>query len=364
MIIVHICQRDDPDTGGSLRVAEALVRKQRSAGDEAWILFLYGPPAHVAEAFGEKVLCLQLKSSRQALPGVFRLRAAIRKIKPDIIHEHDGIVWPRLAMWGFGMPPIVMHSHLPVRPTDSRVGRSLIRSTTRLLAGISLPTIHTWVDDGFPPSRIHYIPNGVDFGRFKNVEAAEKEALLEKLRLPSGRRVLLWVGRVHRSMKGSDRVERTARLLPDQVTLVVVGNGPEYEGMIERNHDLIEAGRLVMAGSCSVPEEYYRVADGFLFTSYHEPFGLVILEAVASGLPIIAYPVLQGGGAVALLREFGASMLDDDDPPETVTQKIDQLFSLAEQVKQNLAVARRKYSWRAVAERVADVYAIALNKRL
>ena len=49
MRIIHICQRDDPDTGGSLRVAEALIKEQLKEGHEAWILFLYGPPSIIAE---------------------------------------------------------------------------------------------------------------------------------------------------------------------------------------------------------------------------------------------------------------------------------------------------------------------------
>ncbi len=363
MKVIHICQRDDPDTGGSLRVAEALVREQRAAGLDAGILFLYGSPGHVAAAFGEGIVCLGLKSSKQAWSGVPALARALSRLKPDIVHLHDGIVWPRLTLMHLRFP-VVMHSHLPVRDSDSRVGRYLIRKTTKMLLGISLHTIETWVKDGYRPSKVHYVPNGVDFRRFGILGADEKRALRAKLSLPPDKRILLWVGRVHRSMKGSDRVERVANLLPDDMVLVMVGNGPEFQGIVERNQPLIKSGKLVMAGSISKPEQYYKAADDFLFTSYHEPFGLVILEAVASGLPIFAFPVTKGGGAVLLLKEFGAVMLDDAESDPVIASIIAGTKNRAEDRQKNLNRAHSKYSWKSVAESVNEVYELALNKTI
>lgn len=69
---------------------------------------------------------------------------------------------------------------------------------------------------------------------------------------------------------------------------------------------------MVMAGPSPAPEDYYEVADAFLFTSRYEPFGLVLLEAVASGLPILAYPVEQGG-AVELLDLHSDGLLSHNE---------------------------------------------------
>ncbi|MDZ8117746.1 glycosyltransferase family 4 protein [Pontiella agarivorans] len=363
MKVIHICQRDDPDSGGSLRVAEALGLEQRAAGVDVWVLFLYGPRSHVCEEFKDRAICLNLDSSKQAFRGVRSFCSTIRKVNPDIIHSHDGIIWPRLAIMQFRIP-VVMHSHLPLRSNDSGLGRFLVKHTTKLLVGISLHTIDSWVEDRFPPSRIHYVPNGVDFQRFKLVAQSEKKDLRKKLNLPEHKRILLWVGRVHRSMKGSDRVERVARLLPDDTILVVVGNGPEYAGMLERCSAEITAGRLIMAGSCSMPENYYKAADEFLFTSYHEPFGLVILEAVASGLPITAFPVTGGGGAVCLLQEFDALMLEDDAADDMLTAMLQRSEERSAQVLEHRARALEIFSWGSIVASVMDVYKIALIRKL
>ncbi len=363
MRILHICQRDDPDTGGSLRVAEALVREQRRAGVEVWLLFLYGGPAEVARSLEPQVVCLGLHSSRQVPIGVPRLCMAIRRIRPDIIHTHDGITWPRLAYMHFRIP-VVMHSHLPFSSTGGPVAQMLIKKTTDILIGISLHTIDIWVEAGFPPSKTHYVPNGVDFSRFDVVDPETKREIRRQRGIPEDKRVLLWVGRLHRSMKGSDRVERVAAALPDDTVLVVVGNGPEFQGMSDRCRQQLESGRLIMAGSTSHPEQFYQAADAFLFTSYHEPFGLVILEAIASGLPIVAFPVTRGGGAVELLKDFHAASLDDGMGPDDIHRQLEGLFSQYGFVQENREHAHRKYAWPDVSSRVVEIYELALNQNL
>lgn len=362
MRVVHIFQRDDPDTGGSLRVAEALAREQCAVGIDVWLLFLYGKPAQVAKEFGANVVCIGLESSRQAILGIGALCKAIRKIAPDVIHAHDGILWPRLAFLQMRIP-VVMHSHLPARASDSRIGRFLIKKTTDCLIGISLHTIDTWVEDGYPPSRVHFVPNGVDFKRFKMEDRSHKERLREHLELPKKKRIILWVGRMHRGMKGSDRGERVARLLPPDMVLIMVGNGPEYEGIIDRCSDQIAAGNLIMVGSTNIPEEYYKAADEFLFTSYHEPFGLVILEAVASGLPMVSFPVTDGGGAVELLQEFGGVQLQDSASDSELRAALSLPLPSSKITQAYRAEAMCKYAWGPLAEKVFDIYEIALNKK-
>ncbi len=355
MRIVHICQRDDPNIGGSLRVAEALVLEQRKSGVDAWILFLYGEPGNVARELDPHSVCLQLSSSREAYKGVFALKRAIRDIRPDIIHSHDGILWPRLVYLQLSIT-VVMHSHLPASRSSNWVVRRLIMNTTDLIVGISLPTIETWIEAGYPREQITYIANGVDFSRFHKVDEQTKLALREKLGLPEEKTIMLWMGRLHKGMKGSERVEQVAQLLPDDTVLVVVGNGPEYEAMLSSNAGLIEAGKMYMIGSVGEPREYYMASDVFLFTSHYEPFGLVILEAVACGLPIMAFPVDQGGGATELLDEFDACIVGDDLSRQKVHEAILEVMSKVDSTDVYLGRAMGKYSWADKSRELMVVY--------
>lgn len=355
MRVVHICQRDDPDIGGSLRVAEALVHEQRGSGVDAWMLFLYGPPAHVARGLGENVFCLGLKSSRQAGMGIIMLRRAIKHIAPDLIHSHDGILWPRLVFMQLRIP-LVMHAHLPVTRAMHPLAWTLIKKTTDTLIGISEPTIKTWVEAGYPTDKIHYVQNGIDLNRFNMADRHVKMDVRRKLGLPGDKKILLWVGRLHRSMKGAERVEKIGTMLPDDTVLVVVGNGPEYEGILERNSTLLDAGKMILVGSTHSPQDYYKAADAFLFTSHHEPFGLVILEAVASGLPILAFPVDGGGGAIDLLREFGAFQIGDDATRRDVENSLNLIFSKNDPTGNNHKEEIAKYSWELKSRQIVHVY--------
>jgi glycosyltransferase involved in cell wall biosynthesis len=340
--------------------------QQRASGHEVWLLFLYGESARVYETLAPETVCLGLDSSREALRGILALRLQIKRIAPDIIHSHDGILWPRLAFMTTTVP-IVMHSHLPVDRDvglKDRLGKIMVKATTNSLIGISLHTIETWVRDGYPASRIHYVPNGVDYSRFTIVDTDEKLRLRNELGLPDDKHVLLWVGRLHKAVKGTDRVERVARLLPDGMVLVVAGNGTEYDPMRERCRELIGGGKMVMVGSVSNPEHYYKSADSYLFTSHREAFGLVILEAVFCGLPILAFPVTEGGGAVRLLEEFEVSTVDDASPDSAIREKLIRINCPNGAALRNREVATGKYSLAAVSEQVLDVYGLCMGKRL
>jgi glycosyltransferase involved in cell wall biosynthesis len=363
MRILHICQRDDPDTGGSLRVAEALVREQRAAGLEAWMLFLYGEPAEVSTSLGSDTVCLGLRSSRDALGGIGALHKAIRRIDPDIVHSHDGILWPRLAFL-FERTPLVMHAHLSLSEgtrLKDRMGRILVKATTRSLIGISEHTIETWVKGKYPPSKMYHVPNGVDFDRFFRLDAPAKAKLRQQLGLPADKRLLLWVGRVHREMKGADRVERVAGLLSPDMALVVVGNGPDLKDLQQSCAEQVADGRVFFVGSTPVPEKYYQAADEFLFTSYYEPFGLVLLEAVASGLPILAFKVTRGGGAVKLLEEFGATVFDVTDSDAIIMGALTHYSARYQTILHNREKALETYAWSAVSAKVVEVYKVTLS---
>jgi glycosyltransferase involved in cell wall biosynthesis len=366
MRIVHICQRDDPATGGALRVAEALVKEQAACGLKVWILFLYGPPARLAAQFPpDQVICLRLHSSKQAWRGIISLRKAIRSIAPDIINSHDGITWPRLSLFRIGIP-IVMHSHLPAwqaRNLWERMAWTLICKTTDFLIGISRHTIGSWIKAGYPDDKIKHIPNGVDFERFRIPDAAEKLNLRRSLGLPEAMKILVWVGQINRHMKGSDRVQHVAFRLPEDTMLVIVGYGTEFDNVRIACKSLIQSGKILMTGTVFEPARYYMAADGFIFTSHYEPFGLVILEAMACGLPILAFSLDQGGGAEELLEEFQAVMVADDVDQQGVEAAIEKLVSNKRQAEAIRVAAKAKYNWREISDEVVTVYRSIISRK-
>jgi glycosyltransferase involved in cell wall biosynthesis len=159
------------------------------------------------------------------------------------------------------------------------------------------------------PSAPHptLVPNGVDSGQFAAVSAAAVAAARDRYRLPE--RFILTVG-AHRPHKNHGILVRALTALPADVSLVIVGyfdsSFPDpLPGLIA---ELGLASRVLL-----VPEvadellpAVYRAASVFAFPSLAEGYGLPVLEAMASGVPVVAsdIPVLSevAGPAAVLVR--------------------------------------------------------------
>ncbi len=118
--------------------------------------------------------------------------------------------------------------------------------------------------------------------------------------LEGARPILLYVGRV--------AVEKNIEAflsLPNPGTKVVVGNGPQLAELKARFPDV----RFVGAKHGKELARHYAAADVFVFPSRTDTFGLVMLEALACGVPVAAYPVT---GPIDVLEGSGVGILDED----------------------------------------------------
>jgi glycosyltransferase involved in cell wall biosynthesis len=158
------------------------------------------------------------------------------------------------------------------------------------------------------------IPNGVDPQRFAPADAAERVRLRAALGVAGAAPVVLYVGGLE-AAKGTDDLlaafREIARARPD-ARLLVAGRGKPREETRLRAlaRDLPEVSFL---GSRGDVEALYRSADLFLFPSHTEGFGLCVLEAMASGCPVVASDIvasralLEGGcGALAPVHDPAA----------------------------------------------------------
>jgi glycosyltransferase involved in cell wall biosynthesis len=131
--------------------------------------------------------------------------------------------------------------------------------------------------------RVDLIPLGIDRPP-QNVHAQRSD-----FNLPNGAFVLVTAGRIV-ARKASTQLVETLAALPDAF-LVVVGDGPEAGAVKQRAVQLGVENRLRMLGYVSDEVKYgaYAVADVFVSTAQHEGFGLVFLEAMSFGLPVVCY---------------------------------------------------------------------------
>ena len=195
---------------------------------------------------------------------------------------------------------------------------------------------------GIPGDRVDVVPGGVDLIRFR--PAGDKAAARKELSIPQDRFVLLTVRNLVPRM-GLDRLvlamQAVAAKIP-QVFLVIGGHGPIRDELLALVNRLGLRDHVHMAGF--IPEEalvrYYQMADLFVLPSRDlEGFGMVTLEALACGLPVLGTPL---GGTQEILTRWDPGFLLSDSRPQTMAQGIiDCHRRLAGSADQAVGISRR-----------------------
>jgi len=162
---------------------------------------------------------------------------------------------------------------------------------------------------GVPPEAIFTAPNAVDIGLFSSLAEAARDnadAVRRKLNLPD--RYFLFVGRMVREKGVFELVEAFGRLHPSltkTIGLVMVGVGAA-QTELQHFAEKISQGQIQFAGFVHREQlpAYYGLADALVFPTHTDPWGFVVNEAMACGLPIIASKV---AGCTADLVEDGCN---------------------------------------------------------
>ena len=212
---------------------------------------------------------------------------------------------------------------------------------------------------GADPRRMCTIPCGVDLDLF---QPRDRAASRSALRLPAGAPVILWVGRLEK-LKGVDiLVEAVAQLRRDDVVLLLVGGDEGAEAL--RAELQAQAAAAGIAANVrfegAVPHDrlpvYYSAADVCVVPSYYESFGLVAVEAMACGLPVVASRV---GGLVSTVTDGVTGFLIPWRCPGPFAEKLGVLVENPE-LRANFSRAARRsverFAWRSVALQVAGLY--------
>lgn len=205
------------------------------------------------------------------------------------------------------------------------------------------------VEIGVAPDRIHVVPNGVDLDEF-SPGLADRAALGLPPDVPLG----LFVGDLQTPRKNLDVVLQALRHVPT-LHLAVVGEtaGSAYPAMAQA---LGVADRVMFLGFCRDVPGLMRAADLCLCPSRYEPFSLVLLEALASGLPVVtARPV----GAADLVTSACGIVLDDPEDAHALAQATSTLIGDTARLQAMGAAARsvaEAHSWARMGQRYVDLF--------
>lgn len=198
--------------------------------------------------------------------------------------------------------------------------------------------LKTW-----PIARIQTLYNHIDVATVQSMMQSRPEAR-QTLNLPKDSYVIGNVGRLHHDKDQATLIRgfhQALPFLPTNSLLFIAGQGPlehELNGLV---NELQISSQVILAGNVPDAKRFFKAFDIFALTSDREPFGMVLLEAMAAGLPIICSDC--GGGAEIVkeqgeLFEFGsalalskaiqkAAIQNNLNNIEQHSQRLDRLFS-------------------------------------
>ncbi|MCL4325124.1 MAG: glycosyltransferase family 4 protein, partial [Candidatus Thermoplasmatota archaeon] len=302
---------------------------------------------------------------KQLLPGVTMpilpgLTERLVKWSPDVIHAHSHryghLLQSSLAAGVSGTPLVVSTHYHPAVGTEPSWKKALLRGQDRLFGmtvysradRVIVETRHeeTEVSDFVDPSKIRVVPPGLSWDLWRDIPPPE--AVRSRLSLP--KEYILFAGRLAPNKGLMPLVEAWSGLAPARrLPLIFVGQEWGMRSLIEKR--VAELGvkeEIRFLGNLKSLTDYISVFSGatlFVLPSEYEAFGLVLLEAMAASLPIVAtrvggIPEAVKEGETALLVPYGniwalRNALDQviSDPPfarrlgKAGRQRVEECFS-------------------------------------
>lgn len=192
------------------------------------------------------------------------------------------------------------------------------------LSGLVRDEIHRVY--GFPKERIEVVTNGVDLERFHpRNRARDRAAVRGELGIPATATAVLFVG-IGWDRKGLGPILEAVAARPAH-HLVVAGRDREEGRFRALAANLGVAGRAHFVGARTDVERHYAAADVLALASFQEAFGNVVLEALASGVPVV---VTRSVGASELLRgPLADGIVPGDATPTAVGEALDRVATRA-----------------------------------
>ena len=290
----------------------------------------------------------------------------------DLIHSHywfSGKVGSHLAeCWK--IPHVVTFHTLSENKMKARVGelepeerfyaeREIARTADRII-GFSEHERNILINSYQASSdRVSVIPCGVDVELFKPYRdhSARKQLGLENMT------VLLYVGRLE-PLKGIDILLRAASIMEhfDNLKVLIIGGDDDQDQELHRLRTLVNelniSDKVVFVGRIeqdSLPP-YYNAADICVVPSFYESFGLVALESMACGTPVVASRV---GGLTSIIKNNVTGLLIPWHFPETFADGIDFILA-SETTRQYMSDQSRtvalSLSWDSVTHKLIETY--------
>lgn len=279
---------------------------------------------------------------------IFKALRAIQETKPDIVHSHIGAngfaaLWHRI----FKKPLIItVHAKPGVafsKKTEKQVISILNRKNVKLVAVSEENANAVREYFNLNENKCVYVNNGIDLERF--------------IRKAHDSFTVIHVGRQDENKNQAALIRCFDRLHEKypNTKLFLLGDGDQHQKLIDQVAKLELQDVVVFTGNVSNTEDYYAVSDLYVQCSHREAMPLSVLEAMATGLPIVSTDV---GGLRDVVQDNGILVPDNDE--EALYRAMEQILEQSEQETETMCRASHRivqgYSSKAMAKAYEQIY--------
>jgi D-inositol-3-phosphate glycosyltransferase len=389
MISIHSCPLGvlgGKDTGGMNVYVRELARELAKKGHSIDIYTKahqpqHGPPInlgqnvriiHLDTGGDEDMPKLAIYDYIQRLASGAENFRKYNQLQYDLIHSHywlSGLIGKQLqTLWH--VPHAVMFHTLGAIKNSLGIGeyepelrieseREVISSCDRIIASTTKETEDLVKLYGASPQKITVIPCGVNLDLFRPIdkETARKELGLDH------QKVLLFVGRMD-PLKGLEQLLTALTYMDGEKPplLIIVGGDAHSQGQVQALKSMAKElnieDRVTFAGSVAQSRLplYYSASDVCAIPSYYESFGMVALESLACGTPIVATNV---GGMKNIIRHGEMGRIVSDNSPHNLAGEISELIYQPEDEARHIKTRRdtiADFGWATIADKILGEY--------
>ena len=384
MRIVHVVQRFHPALGGAETHVREVAREQARRGHEVVVATSAHPeaPMHaeVREADGTRYRVRRFPARQfrgdYLLPPwlpMQGLEAFLREADPDVYHAHSyrfATLEHAARVARASGRPLVVTAHGFYPPENALValarwrydalrGRRTLRHAARLVA-VTRHEVDHYAALGVDPAKVDVVPNGIPPSALDPGDGAR---FRKEHDLPAGDPLVLFLARLGHDKGVEDLVRAAPRVLAHhpRATVALAGRDAGARGRAERlARKLGLDGRVRFLGPVPDPRDAYAACDVFCLPSHYEAFGIVYLEAMAQGRPVVG---TTAGGIPEVVADAGLVV-----PPRRPDQLAGALMRLLEDATLRRDLGRRGaqrakgFLWKDVVDRLEETYQRALGE--
>ncbi|MGE0499037.1 MAG: glycosyltransferase family 4 protein [Ramlibacter sp.] len=276
----------------------------------------------------------------------------VKPVRHNLLVGRTGVrralAWLKIAL----SPRLLTYVALEAARFRARPGQQVVVTSANLRAEVLQAYPHA-------QPRVAIVTPGVTLPGPGLSRAEARQAL----GLPAQGRLLLFVANDY-ARKGLDGLLQALCGLPGDVSLAVVGNPSGIAAFEARARALGVAGRVHFLGALKSVDPAYRAADLLVHPTFEDTFAMVVLEAMAHGLPVVVSGAAFCGIASLLTDGDNALLLDDPRDAAAIAAALGRLLgdpSLASRLGAQALAFARQHDWAAAARACEQLYAASLR---